>query len=531
MSSEREVLSFIRRLERLLGDGELEGARAVAEGVARMGSLVAVRKLALATAVGSQSAAEVTVSAAARADIRTAHRWYVVLAALAREHIAPQSTVRVSILALAVRALEEELERSHLAAFAVPGLIRLAVDNLADEASQLIAEQTLDFISTWHEELADFACPNVWTSMLTDRIEQRLKRVDDPVLRREWRNGTAQFRKLVRRTKYTEGSLATEISAVTKALFSRRSGSRQVVQGIHVFERYMLSILTALSSDERSGLTVALRVESPSRALVWGELATLVDRVQRFLQELADELAPHSSKPLEFLPPYSTPGSWTIVLKARSSEERSSAILNGLRNEHVKARWSEAIQELPPATRVHASLLGARALEAVALHDEAGNRKHSADVAPRVMSRDVPQADDLTRVWTLMKIIGTHSGDLRKIRSRFLAKSEITPRQFSYYFRAASILHLVSERGHVTSIGRIVATSRCETAMQIMESQFLASDVGSAWVLWSHASTVAALKPETAERFLGACVPSLSGSTRQRRAETLRSWLDTFTAE
>jgi hypothetical protein len=530
MSPERELLSLSGRLDRMVAAGNLEAARSVADAAVNTKAFATIRKAIVAVSVGSLSSAEVILGAAARADLLASFRWYLVLAVLSRRDMPLDSPMRVSLLALASKALGEDTEHCPPSLFGVPGLIQLSLESLGDDASDLVAEQTIDFISTWSNRLAEYAYPRHWLTLLKTRAKRRLRAVDDVELRREWQREIGAFVQAAPSQQQSDGSLAAEIGEIVNRVFSTSVTVQRVRDGRDAFERYLLSMLTALSSDERSGLTIAVRVDAQSRSLVWGELASQIDRLERFIQELADEFSQQASKLLEFTPRYAAPGSWTIVLSARASEGCSAAVVKALQDEQVEARWLETIGGLPPSTRVHAAVLDDRDFSAVALKTEMASGKHGArGVALRLMSRDVPQADKLSRVRTLTKIASSEHGEsFRGTRKRFLAITDITARQFSYYFRAASMLGLVGDRGRATGIGRIVANSDQGTAIQVLKSQFLASGIGSAWVLWSQVGGIDFLKPDTAEEFLKDCSPSLSASTRKRRANTLRAWLDTF---
>lgn len=145
-----------------------------------------------------------------------------------------------------------------------------------------------------------------------------------------------------------------------------------------------------------------------------------------------------------------------------------------------------------------------------------------SELRPRyVDSKDVPQADELARIFRLV--------ELRKQGTAVDADSlEVVVRQVSYYKRAAKILGLLDEDESLTAAGRLLAglpeKERLRTCVVFFES----SACGEAWIRWAKGSSLLDVTADSAESFLRSCAPSLHGDTIGRRAQTLRSWHSTL---
>jgi len=145
-----------------------------------------------------------------------------------------------------------------------------------------------------------------------------------------------------------------------------------------------------------------------------------------------------------------------------------------------------------------------------------------SDLRPRyVDSKDVPQADDLTRIFRLI--------ELRKQGTSVDGDSlEVVDRQVSYYKRAAKILGLLDEDEALTSAGRLMAGLSANERLRTCVVFFESSACGEAWIRWTNGTSLLNVKADTAENFLQACAPGLHGDTVGRRAQTLRSWHGTL---
>jgi hypothetical protein len=132
-------------------------------------------------------------------------------------------------------------------------------------------------------------------------------------------------------------------------------------------------------------------------------------------------------------------------------------------------------------------------------------------------SADIPQADDIKRVFLIVTMIAHHE----EVNSEAL---EITHRQVAYYRRAGKILGLIAESDELTSAGRLIARLGADDRLRATVVYFESSTCGDAWIRWSSGKNLLGVKPETAADFLVASVPGLSKDTAHRRAKTLIAW-------
>lgn len=133
-------------------------------------------------------------------------------------------------------------------------------------------------------------------------------------------------------------------------------------------------------------------------------------------------------------------------------------------------------------------------------------------------TRDVPQANDLTRVFRIAEMVE------RREEITPDALGEITRRQVDYYRRAAKILGLLTESGDITAAGRLIARLDEQERLRAAVVYFESSVCGDAWIRWSQGKTLLDVDPETAFEFLQQRVPGLNQGTAQRRAQTLIAW-------
>jgi transposase len=140
----------------------------------------------------------------------------------------------------------------------------------------------------------------------------------------------------------------------------------------------------------------------------------------------------------------------------------------------------------------------------------------------RVGSESIPQADEISRVITLVnkKYVG------RPFNS---TTEKLVERQISYYISAARMLGLTKLGGQLTPIGQKLAESENpkEEAL-ILIDLFERSVCGWAWLKYSDVKSVFELSRDSAVSFLLEKSAGLSENTAKRRAVTLRKWLDVF---
>lgn len=149
---------------------------------------------------------------------------------------------------------------------------------------------------------------------------------------------------------------------------------------------------------------------------------------------------------------------------------------------------------------------------------------------PDVESIDVPQADDLDRVFRIVELLA-EGNDLTVKGLGIRDAGEVTaPRQIGYYRHAARILGLIERFGGLTASGLQIASlkdrkDRLRRAVVFFEQ----SVVGRAWLDWSCVETAQELDGSMAEKFLEERT-KVGGATRRRRAGTLQRWLAEFKA-
>ena len=140
-------------------------------------------------------------------------------------------------------------------------------------------------------------------------------------------------------------------------------------------------------------------------------------------------------------------------------------------------------------------------------------RRVIANMRPFLLTREVPQADDLLRVYHCVELVEA-GGEM----------DDVDPRQRIYYQSAAHILSFLSASGDVTRTGRQLVGMKEHVRHAFTASLFEMSSCGWAWTRWSDVSSLREVESTSAERFLLECAPDLAPTTRHRRAKTLRSW-------
>jgi len=197
--------------------------------------------------------------------------------------------------------------------------------------------------------------------------------------------------------------------------------------------------------------------------------------------------------------------------------------------EHVGAR---ALAELSALLQQHGVRIevsvscgdaGASVSEGPKLVIDAARRKAlssaaEATVLSTIDSNDVPQADDLERVFRIVDMVVRRE----ELDAEVLA---ITPRQVGYYRRAAQILGLLDDSCVLTAGGRLIARlPTVEDRLRATVVHFESSSCGDAWIRWAEKQTLKGVDPESAFDFLRSRCPGLGESTAGRRAQTLEAW-------
>lgn len=131
-----------------------------------------------------------------------------------------------------------------------------------------------------------------------------------------------------------------------------------------------------------------------------------------------------------------------------------------------------------------------------------------------VDSREIPQADDVERVFRIVERAAKGKGD----------PTDISPRQISYYRRAAKILGFLDEDEALTPGGHVLARLDRAQQLHVGAVRFEASACGGAWIRWAGARTLLDVDPASAVDFLRSSAPGLGKDTCERRAQTLVAW-------
>ncbi len=121
------------------------------------------------------------------------------------------------------------------------------------------------------------------------------------------------------------------------------------------------------------------------------------------------------------------------------------------------------------------------------------------------------------RIDTIEHAIKAKQGE--KVEEGVLPESR---RHQLYLDQAMRILGVLDSEGVVTDLGDTVCKKEGDFRM-VLGLLFEASVVGQAWIHWAKVNAVTDLDPSTSVSFLAEC-SSLSVSTRDRRARTLRRW-------
>lgn len=144
-------------------------------------------------------------------------------------------------------------------------------------------------------------------------------------------------------------------------------------------------------------------------------------------------------------------------------------------------------------------------------------KKINSITSMNVNSKQVPQADILEKVFEVVDNIW---------KNGFLVREslDLSDRHVLYYTEASKILGFVSETGRITSIGQQLVLSPNSKKMAIAAQSFENSHCGWTWVIWSNVQNITQLDPNSSKMYLDDCAPTLSESTKERRARTLRTW-------
>lgn len=274
-----------------------------------------------------------------------------------------------------------------------------------------------------------------------------------------------------------------------------------------------------------STLTLAMHAEPPGGALSLDAVSLIAATFGSLLHDFIER---SFGGRLELSPGGATAGSFLLDVEARGLPPHALEELDDLvagAPERVGARRLLDLLTLLQRSKVRLAVESAGAPRLII--DAARRRRlirAARSAALRTLdSRDIPQADDIERVFNLVELAASH-GTQGTHGHAVAAALAVVPRQVAYYRRAAGILGLVSPSGEVTPAGRLIARLGPEERLRATVVHFESSPCGDAWIRWSSGRTLLDVDPRVAADFLLASVPGLSASTAARRARTLQAW-------
>ncbi|MBP0016829.1 MAG: hypothetical protein J7647_04640 [Cyanobacteria bacterium SBLK] len=513
---------------------------------------VNIRDFAVLLALGSQKDLEIGLGVLGREllkpDISIENEviWLFLTTVLSRSNITPDSPSRISFLGLVSRVKDWELPIFALLTPALDSffMVSLSLGNV------LIAEQTLDFLATWGDNYAKSPHLKEQLNNLKSLTDTVLEQVDDLELQEEWQEKLETFFKRAKKTQYADDSIWSAGENLLKKIYNTQVLDCDLKNGNHArvkenIQRFITSSLAAMGQIlDNNSLSVVIRIDNADKIKnFWNIGASIIDRVERFFQEIAEEKKIINNLP-EFRPARAFPGSWTVILHIPLSENQSELLANAIASlsnikygdndqESLVISWRDCVNNLKEdnlrvdiavsSNKPELHIIRSISTEDVPIREDATSQI-------RVLSRDIPQADRLKRVIELASIFIQHPSSLSTVRQQFLEISGIAPRQFSYYRRAVEILGLVDERERPTTAGRVLHHLSETEKIGFLAHQFISSKVGWAWLNWQNVNTLAEIEPERAAEFVKEVCPSLSDATVERRVYTLKSWLQCFTA-
>ncbi|MDI1431050.1 hypothetical protein [Polyangium sorediatum] len=274
-------------------------------------------------------------------------------------------------------------------------------------------------------------------------------------------------------------------------------------------------------------MQIEMHGEKPTSSLDLRFVTTISRALDEILRQFVKNVF---GEPLDLLPIGARPGSFILDITAqrlpRLAIVELERELTGVPT-RLSIRMLAQILRVLQAKQVTVSLRmrgpnndGANADEIVI---DAPRRKRLLDAIEaspalyKVSSVDIPQADDLERVYHIVELI-EKDGALDE------ASFGLSRRQLAYYRRASIILGLITEDDELTAGGRLIARLDPKDRLRATAVHFESSNCGDAWIRWSEGKNLLDVRPETADQFLRECVPDLSRNTQERRVQTLTAW-------
>ena len=551
------MTTTLTKVQQFLDSGDSDGAR---EEVAKISVNfkkvdATVRDFATLLVLGSQQVVEIGLGVLGRellkTDIEEVNNdvvWLLLASILSRQNITADSPLRISIIGLISCVKDWELP---IFALLSPALDSFLMVSLYED-NPLISEQTVDFISTWGENYAKAPRTRKQIKQFQSLIQLVLDKVDDLDIKDEWSEGVETFLRIAGQKQYNQYSdqrIWSDASNLLKKIYSpeilnseQGANYYRVKDNIH---RLITSCLAALGTVfSNDGLSVAVRIDGPEENLPWSVVASVIDQLEKLVQEIADATFHNITKLPTFDPPQAIPGSWTTVLHMNLSSNQSNLLATAIKSLHlteyqeneinlfVVNSWQDCVaklkeNELRVNLAVSTDITELHFVNSISTED-IPKVKESLQNNIRVLSHDVPQADNFERVLDFASLLIQYPLSPSIVRQKFLEINGTTNRDFLYYRKAVEILGLADERERPTTNCYMLNRFQKEAKIKFLAYQFISSNIGAAWFNWQNANDLSDIQPESATQFLLEVCPSLAEETAKRRAKTLKSWLNIF---
>ncbi|MDB9466192.1 hypothetical protein [Dolichospermum circinale] len=551
------MTTTLTKVQQFLDSGDSDGAREEVANISVNFKKVdaTVRDFATLLALGSQQVLEISLGVLGREllkkDLKEVNKtviWLFISSILSRHKITSDSPSRISIIGLISYVQDWELP---IFALLSPALDSFFMVSLAEE-NPLISEQTVDFISTWGENYAKAPRTRKQIKKFESLIQLVLDKVDDEDIKDEWTEGVETFLRIAGQkqdNQYSDQGIWSEASNLLKKIYSpeilnsdQGANYYQVKDNIH---RLITSCLAALGTVFNSdSLSIAVSIDNPEENTSWSILANAVDKLETLFQEIADVTFDKITKLPTFIPAQAIPGSWTIILHLNISDNQSNLLANTIKSlssaenaeneidSSIIDSWQDCVAKFKEnELRVNLAVSSKNPelyfVNSISTED-IPKVEESVQQNIRVISRDIPQADNLERVIDFASLLIQYPSSSSTVRQSFLEIEGIGERQYFYYRRAVEILNLANERQEPTASCYILYRLQNEAKKRFLAYQFISSKIGVAWFNWYNANDLSEIQPESATQFLLEVCPKLSEKTVKRRAITLKSWLKIF---
>ncbi len=550
------MTTILSKVEQFLDSDDINGARdEVAQISIDLRKIdTSVRDFAALLALGSENVLEISLGVLGRRLLKNDQQinddviWLLLAAVLSRQTITSNSPSRISILGLVSCVNNWKLPIFALLTPALDSFLKVSLS----EGNPLITEQTLDFISTWGESYAQAPHLSTQLTKLQSFSQLVLDQVDDLDIKEEWAEGLEIFFQTAENIKYSDENIWSAGGKLLKKIYDPKNLNKDIATNNHnqvkdhIFRLITSSLAAIRTILGQNGLSIAVRIDNLKEKNLWSVGASVIDKLERLLQEIADVTFQNITKLPAFTPPQSVPGSWTIILQMDITSTQSNLLANAIAslsskkndsneiNSFIADSWEDCVLSLKEddlkvelAVSTHNPDLNiTRTISTVDIADI----ENSTLINIRILSRDVPQGSSLEKVIEFASLLIQYSSSLSTVRQKFLETNKISKRTFAYYRRSAEILGLANERDQPTTDCYMLDRLPTQSAkIRLLAYKFISSNVGSAWFKWQNANDLLEIKPERAAEFLIAVCPSLSEkSTVQERAETLQSWVKKF---